>query len=523
MTRSSSISDFADPAGKPPAEEHEMSVEDAVAMYADGFEDGGELHPTESFFLTQEDEQRRSMKLAEAMNDSIGDPDQVELFGAAPSTDLRYLDGVSEYTLGGNRDSVDWTPPAVTSGSALRDRYGFRKSTQYISVSQYDDWNATYSKYLDHRKPKWEQFLKEHGLSPTNPIRFPPKGPKGKRYIRKGIPPEYRGAAWFWYSGAYTQLHRNPGLYNKLARQVEEGLLNTNDQEHIERDLNRTFPDNIHFKNDPPRASATVDRTGLGDSRASLQSVAPDTPIIQPLRRVLSCYALYNPKTGYCQSLNFLAGLFLLFLPEEKAFWTLHVLTTSYLPGIHEISLEGANVDLWVLMTFLKESMPTIYAKTLTVGPDGGPNNPTRLPPITLCLTSWLMSLFIGCLPIETTMRVWDIFFCEGSRTFFRVALAIFKAGERQILGVQDPMETFQVVQTIPRRLLDVDNLIEGCFRRRGGFGHVSQERVEELRRERREVYRVEKSRMSSERKRGEEEVEAAKNHVADGKPTRRR
>jgi hypothetical protein len=497
MTSSSSVSDFfADPAKKPAIEDQEMSVEDAVSMYIDGFQDGSDIHRVESFVLTAEDEQRRSMRLAEAMNDSIGDPDQVVLFEASPSTDLRYLDGTSHNILHNNRDSFNLPPPTVTSGSALRDRYGFKKTTQYISLAQYDLWDSKYSEYLTHRRPKWEQFLKEHGLSPTDPIRFPPKGPKGKRYVRKGIPPEYRGAAWFWYSGAYTQLHRNPGLYQKLVRDSEAGKLSLVDYEHIERDLNRTFPDNINFKPDPSG------RTSL--PLKNPQSEPQDTPIIKSLRRLLCAFALHNPKTGYCQSLNFLAGLLLLFLPEERAFWTLQVLTSSYLPGAHEISLEGANIDLWVFMTLLKDTMPSIYAKTLTAGSNSiSPStNPIRLPPITLCLTSWLMSLFIGSLPIETTLRVWDIFFYEGSRTFFRIALAIFKAGEKQIMAVTDPMETFQVVQTIPRRLLDVDNLIEGCYRRRGGFGNVSQERIEELRVKRRDIYQKEKERISSESRR---------------------
>jgi hypothetical protein len=105
------------------------------------------------------------------------------------------------------------------------------------------------------------------------------------------------------------------------------------------------------------------------------------------------------------------------------------------------------------------------------------------------------MSCFIGTLPIETTLRVWDSFFYEGSKTLFRIALTIFKIGEQEIKSVTDPMEIFQVVQTIPRRLVDANLVLDTCFKRRGGFSGLSQEKIEQRRRERREGYAEERER----------------------------
>ena len=98
-------------------------------------------------------------------------------------------------------------------------------------------------------------------------------------------------------------------------------------------------------------------------------------------------------------------------------------------------------------------------------------------------------------MPLETTLRVWDIFFYEGSKTFFRVSLAIFKACERDILNVSDPMEVFQVVQTVPKTLLDANALIEDCFVRRH---RVGQGRIDELRASRRAAVRQDKIRRSA-------------------------
>jgi hypothetical protein len=395
-----------------------------------------------------------------------------------------------------------------------RDRYGFKKANQNVTREQYDTWNKGYTEYLARRKKKWVAYLKENSLMTDRPNRFPDSmknNAKTKRFIRKGIPPEWRGAAWFYYAGGPAILRAHGGLYDKLLRKTPKQV----DQEAIERDLHRTFPDNVKFK-----PAAGVDGETVSDSDTdsfdSHHSPSPgqvegEQPIISSLRRVLRAFSVYNPRIGYCQSLNFLAGLLLLFVEtEEQCFWLLNVITHIYLPGTHEISLEGSKVDLSVLMAEIRDTMPAVWDKIggdLEAQPDARPatskslRRPTRmkrkdttelsterLPPITLCMTAWFMSCFIGTLPIETTLRVWDIFFYEGSKTLFRVALSIFKVGEAEVRAVKDPMEMFGVVQAMPRRMIDANALMEACFKRRNGFGHLTQNTIDERRQERRDT-----------------------------------
>ncbi|KAL4589144.1 hypothetical protein LXL04_002048 [Taraxacum kok-saghyz] len=61
----------------------------------------------------------------------------------------------------------------------------------------------------------------------------------------------------------------------------------------IEKDLPRTFPGHPALDDDGRNA----------------------------LRRLLTAYARHNPSVGYCQAMNFFAGLLLLLMPEENAFW----------------------------------------------------------------------------------------------------------------------------------------------------------------------------------------------------------
>lgn len=437
-----------------------MTVDDAIDMYAAGFadDDDDDTGPNDSRDTSiSEGERRRSRKIAEAIQDTIGD---------MRSTARISYDVIEK---GSNQ------PPPILPPNSTRDQYGFLKASHHITIPQYDAWSIDYLLSQQRRTKRWSSYMQEQGLSITPaPTRFPSRSAKTERYIRKGIPPAWHGPAWFFYAGGDAYLEKHADLYASLLSR-SEGELSGTDKESIERDLHRTFPDNIHFKS---------------DIRSSGSSAA-ELPLLSSLRHVLRAYALHNPRIGYCQSLNFLAGLLLLFLPEEKAFWMLHIITTVYLPGTHELSLEGTNVDLWILMVALKSTLPHIWTKVGSAGGSGDDiNGSARLPPISLCTTSWFMSLFIGTLPIESVLRVWDVLFYEGSRTLFRVALTIFKLGEQRIKDVSDPMELFQVVQSLPRGMLDAGAFMATVCRR----GGVGGEWVEARRLERREWFAKERA-----------------------------
>lgn len=471
VTKGTSIAEStADVQSRPGSKSGGMTVDDAIDMYAAGFADDDEPGTTESRDTSiSEEDRRRSLRIAEAINDSIGGlitPSRPVTGDPNNRHDMKSGDSIS--------NSVA-LPPAISPATSSRDQYGFLKANHHINVQQYDAWNATYAPDQERRTGRWNTYMRDQGLPTNEPNLFPNRSAKTERFIRKGIPPAWRGSAWFFYAGGHAYLKRHAGLYSYLVTRSEVKLPES-DKEAIERDLHRTFPDNIHFKPDAQR----------------LDAPSAESPILSSLRRVLRAFAFHCPRIGYCQSLNFLTGLLLLFLPEEKAFWMLHIITTVYLPSTHEVSLEGANVDLWVLMVALRSTMPTIWNKVGAAGtPADGLDSGARLPPISLCTTSWFMSLFIGTLPIESVLRVWDVLFYEGSRTLFRVALTIFKLGEQRIKGVGDSMELFQVVQGLPRGMLDASALMTTVCRR----GGVSSEWIEARRWERREWYAKERTR----------------------------
>ncbi|KAF1978525.1 hypothetical protein BU23DRAFT_525239 [Bimuria novae-zelandiae CBS 107.79] len=374
-----------------------------------------------------------------------------------------------------------------------RDRYGFKKVSDKISLQEYNAWHGKYEEYIARRSNKWTALMKKSGLSIKNPTQFPEANDKVKRYARKGYPPEWRGEMWWFYSGAQFKSRQMSGLYRSLVARVDNGELNKDDREAIERDLDRTFPDNIHFRPDPKSARFSDG----GDDEPSM---------VRDLREVLSAFALNNPGIGYCQSLNFIAGLLLLFLKQdtERAFILLTIITQNHLPGAHARNL--ANTEVNVLMMLIRDYLPKVWASindtdlvNSGLGSKAHPESKfQRQPTVALSCTSWFMSVFIGVLPIETVLRVWDAFLYEGPRALYRYALAIFKLGEGEIRKYRPgDGELFMAVQNLPRRCLDPNTLHDIAFVKKG-FGSLTQNVIDQ----KRQFWRDQNERSASQRKR---------------------
>lgn len=101
------------------------------------------------------------------------------------------------------------------------DRYGFKKASTHHNITKeaYDQWFRDYSQYTLKRKKKWHFLMKSNRLGLDSdeacPTRFPPKSDKVKKMVRKGIPAEWRGNAWFFYAGGHERLNKHIESMNK--------------------------------------------------------------------------------------------------------------------------------------------------------------------------------------------------------------------------------------------------------------------------------------------------------------------
>ncbi|KAI7830608.1 rab-GTPase-TBC domain-containing protein [Gamsiella multidivaricata] len=243
--------------------------------------------------------------------------------------------------------------------------------------------------------------------------------------VRGGIPITYRNKIWQEVSGALDM--RQPGYYKELlSRKDPEACQCWGD---IELDLHRTFPTNVLF--------------------------GPGGHGIEKLKNILLAYSLHNPTVGYCQGMNLLAGTLLLTNnAEEEAFWLLTSMLGRHLPEDYFTQqLLSPQADQRVLRELVQEIMPRLYAHFEEMHVD-----------VTAVTFSWFLTLFTDCLPVETLLRVWDIFFVEGMIIVFKVALAILWMNEKEIMKCRNGAAVYCYMKQMTLSMHQPDKLIKVAF-----------------------------------------------------------
>ena len=131
----------------------------------------------------------------------------------------------------------------------------------------------------------------------------------------------------------------NPNVYRKYVHQ--SSLVETNHDtinEEIERDLYRALPDQKAFQ----------DEVGIGSLRRLLRAYACYNPDVGSLTSWVvpsPPTALFLSSLGYCQAMNIIGGVLLLYMNEEDAFWTLAALCERLLPDYYNTKVVGALID----------------------------------------------------------------------------------------------------------------------------------------------------------------------------------
>ncbi|KAL1821769.1 hypothetical protein ACET3Z_016638 [Daucus carota] len=263
-----------------------------------------------------------------------------------------------------------------------------------------------------------------------------------KRMIRKGIPPSLRPKVWFAVSGAATKksTERN-NYYNELLAAAEGKV--TVDTKQIDHDIPRTYPGHPYLDTKEGQAS---------------------------LKRVLVGYSFRNPNVGYCQGLNYVAALLLLVMKtEEEAFWMLAVLLEDVLANdCYTSNLSGCHVEQRVFKDLLMKHCPKLCAHLETLEFD-----------VSIVATEWFLCLFAKSLPSETTLRVWDILFYEGTNVLFRVALALFMMKEDELVLTQNVGDAVNRIHLTTHRLFNPDDILTVAYDKIGSMAltNISKQR----------------------------------------------
>ncbi|XP_015666524.1 TBC1 domain family member 2B [Protobothrops mucrosquamatus] len=272
---------------------------------------------------------------------------------------------------------------------------------------------------------KWENFL----AATVN--REMVRSVELKSLIRGGVPHEHRCQIWKWCVGLHVKKFKEsspPGYFQSL---LQNALKKQNPaSKQIELDLLRTLPNNKHYS-------------------------SPASEGIQKLRNVLLAFSWRNPDIGYCQGLNRLAAIALLYLEQEDAFWCLVTIVEVFMPrDYYTKTLLGSQVDQRVFKDLMNEKLPRLHTHFEQHRVD-----------FSLITFNWFLIVFVDSVVSDVLFKIWDSFLYEGPKVIFRFALALFKYKEEEILKLLDSTSIFKYLRSFTRTVLDARKLTGIAFR----------------------------------------------------------
>ncbi|KAL2249237.1 UNVERIFIED_CONTAM: TBC domain-containing protein [Sesamum indicum] len=138
------------------------------------------------------------------------------------------------------------------------------------------------------------------------------------------------------------------------------------------------------------------------------------------------------------KAMNFFAGLLLLLMPEENAFWALMGILDDYFDGYYSEEMIESQVDQLVLEELVRERFPKLV------------------------------------------LRVWDVLLYEGNRVMlFRTALALMELYGPALVTTKDAGDAVTLLQSLAGSTFDSSQLVlTACM----AYQNVNEKRLQELR-----------------------------------------
>ena len=211
------------------------------------------------------------------------------------------------------------------------------------------------------------------------------------------------------------------------------------------------------------------------------------------LRRILVAYCRHHPEVGYCQGMNFVAGLFLLIMTsgaggdsdasemsglESECYWCFDALCGKVLKRYYTEDILEVQVDQLVLQQLLEEKFPTVATQMDNLGVS-----------LACVSSSWLLCCFANALPWTTLLRTWDVLLfpdhhgdgsAEDSSLLFKFTLALVDIHSRSLIQCKDPTQLIVLLQSMPVQSFDSSQLVTIACQ---GFADVDEGKLDPLRR----------------------------------------
>ncbi|XP_036093452.1 small G protein signaling modulator 3 isoform X5 [Rousettus aegyptiacus] len=160
------------------------------------------------------------------------------------------------------------------------------------------------------------------------------------------------------------------------------------------------------------------------------------------------------------------AACLLLFLEEEDAFWMMCAIIEDLLPASYfSTTLLGVQTDQRVLRHLIVQYLPRLD-KLLQ-------EHDIELSLITL---HWFLTAFASVVHIKLLLRLWDLFFYEGSLVLFQATLGMLRLKEEELIQSENSASIFNTLSDIPSQMDDAELLLGEAMRLAGSLTDMAVE-----------------------------------------------
>ncbi|XP_036153844.1 small G protein signaling modulator 3 isoform X3 [Myotis myotis] len=160
------------------------------------------------------------------------------------------------------------------------------------------------------------------------------------------------------------------------------------------------------------------------------------------------------------------AACLLLFLEEEDTFWMMCAIIEDLLPASYfSTTLLGVQTDQRVLRHLIVQYLPRLD-KLLQ-------EHDIELSLITL---HWFLTAFASVVHIKLLLRLWDLFFYEGSLVLFQATLGMLRLKEEELIQSENSASIFNTLSDIPSQMEDAELLLGEAMRLAGSLTDVAVE-----------------------------------------------
>ncbi|CAG5130296.1 unnamed protein product, partial [Candidula unifasciata] len=257
----------------------------------------------------------------------------------------------------------------LASGEVHVDSYGFKHHfsddgllLHYLCQELSQHFLCQASSYEKHQK-NWLLYLKNKSKN------LMANKKELKALVRAGIPDTHRKQMWRTFVLAQVEdivQEKGAHYFRSLCSAAPDSPLAARYRKQISLDLMRTMPSNVKFS-------------------------TPGSKGIMDLQDILLAFCIHNPQVGYCQGMNFLVAMALLFMDAQDAFWTLVAVTERYhSPSYFDHNLLGAQADQMVLHDLMVEKLPELAKHLDAID--------IEISTVTL---NWFLAIFFDAVPFQ--------------------------------------------------------------------------------------------------------------------------